>query len=178
MDEWVKKTGATAHGFLENCGVTDADPRKTFERYQEYFTELSKQPGFQPVMYPDAPQALQYLKDDCGIQLAVLSTHPEENLLKEMKRYGLNEFFERENILAGSENKVRGIEDICRQLGIPKNDTLFMGDMTYDMEAAKGAGVQGVAVCGGYHDEKRLSLYVPDRWLLKNGIGDIIFQLA
>lgn len=177
MEQWIALTGATAHGFLVNCGITDADPNETFETYQRYFEEFSKQPRFEPVMYPDARQALQYLKETCSKKLAILSTHPEQDLLKEMEGYGLSRFFERENIFASSTNKVKGIEDICRKLRVSGNDTLFLGDMTYDIDAAREAGIYSAAVCGGYHDEARLKDCNPD-WLLKNGIGDIMFQLA
>ncbi|MCS7136123.1 MAG: HAD-IA family hydrolase [Nitrososphaerota archaeon] len=47
-------------------------------------------------------------------------------------------------------------------LGISSDEAVYVGDTTYDIEAAKSIGVKSVAVLGGVHSENMLAEKKPD----------------
>lgn len=50
-----------------------------------------------------------------------------------------------------------GALEIAATLGIPTEHCTLIGDSTMDLETARNAGMQSIAVTWGYHDRKRLA---------------------
>lgn len=63
-----------------------------------------------------------------------------------------------------------GALEIAGQLGVAPQDCIIIGDSTMDLDTARNAGMQSVAVTWGYHDRERLTT--------ANAIVDTMEQLA
>jgi len=162
FEEWLPRTTMTPIKFLASCGV-NGNPDELFALYKKYYDEAVKS-GIVPKIYPDVHNVLQNLKK-MGKKLAVLSSHPADNLSKEAEDYNLRSFLDL--ISGNSKNKVRGLLAICEQLGEKPEFTLYVGDMIYDIRAAKEAGVHPIGICTGYHTRERLENEKPE-FLLEN----------
>ena len=163
FDEWLPQTKLTASEFLESQGV-NIDPQEASLLYKKYLDEAIVS-GIKPVVYPDVQETLAYLRDE-GKLLAVLSSHPSENLLNESKEYNINDYF---NLISGnSKNKVNGLLSMINKFGVPYEKVLYTGDTVFDIKAAKGAGIKSAGISGhddeqrGYHSRKRLAAESPD----------------
>lgn len=48
---------------------------------------------------------------------------------------------------------------VCEEIGLAREEVVYIGDSTVDLEVAKNAGTQCVGVTWGYHDPERLTPY-------------------
>ncbi len=53
------------------------------------------------------------------------------------------------------------LDDLCRQNAIDPEEVVMVGDTTHDLQMARGAGVDGVAVLYGAHPESSLRAFGP-----------------
>ncbi|MFZ5800593.1 MAG: HAD family hydrolase [Candidatus Omnitrophota bacterium] len=110
-----------------------------------------------------ALKTLKYLKQK-GYWLAVASNRPRafsEIVLKKLKLDGIFDY-----VLCGDElQKPKPHPDILisliRRFAINKKQTLFVGDMTIDINTGKAAGVRTVAVLTGSSRRKALASLKP-----------------
>ena len=102
---------------------------------------------------------LKYLQKSKVLML-ILSSHPKENIEKELDMYGYKQFFKR--IYGGVHNKGDSIRAIIKKNQLKARETAFAGDMTHDIEAGKKAKVKTIAVTWGYQDRERLATANPD----------------
>ncbi|MCP9276564.1 HAD family hydrolase [Mycolicibacterium arenosum] len=63
-------------------------------------------------------------------------------------------------VIAPSHDKASDLRRLSDDLGA---EIVFVGDTDYDMDAARAAGVRGIAFSGGYHHPRRLQATQPDR---------------
>lgn len=153
----------TPREFLKGLGIKD-DPEELFKLYTQYFSESH----IKPKVFPDVKDSLSFLKSK-NKNIVIVSSHPEENLKAEIKEYGLDGFI---SLVFGSvKNKVDVIKSLLKDLRIPSNSMLYVGDTIYDIKAAKEAGINSAAVLTGYHSEDKLKKENPD--LLINNIGEL-----
>lgn len=160
FEEWLPKTQATPAQYLKvNHGI-NADEKKTFERYTEYYNEEIAR-GNIPTVYQDAESVLLHLYNR-EKALAVLSSHPEQNLRQEAAAYRLSHYFDLLVGNVGTDAKADGLLDVCKKLGKKPESVLYIGDTVHDILAAKKAGVRSAAVCTGYHTKEKLEKENPD----------------
>jgi HAD superfamily hydrolase (TIGR01549 family) len=160
FEEWLPKTQATTSQYLEvNHGI-GADEKETSERYTKYYNEEIAR-GNIPTVYQSAELALLYLYNR-EKPLAVLSSHPEQNLTQEAASYKLLNYFDLLIGNVGTNGKAGGILTICKKLGKKPESTLYIGDTVHDIQAAKNAGVYSAGVCGGYTLQEKLEREEPD----------------
>lgn len=157
FEEWLPRTTLTPVGIFRNHGIED-DAEKLFTLYKKYLDEAIKS-GIVPTFYPDVHDTFSHLKNK-GKKLAVLSSHPRENLVREATEYNL--IGSLGLILGDSKDKVDGLKDVCVTQGIDAESSLYVGDTIYDIKAAKEAGVHSVGVCTGYHIRERLESEDPE----------------
>ena len=112
-----------------------------------------------PTIYPTIKEVLENLKSK-ELKLFVISSHPHEKLMIEAVGYGITDLFD--EIRGGIYDKVKSIEDITTKNKLTKNETAYVGDMIYDIEAGKEVGVKTVAVTYGYQDKDKLATMNPD----------------
>jgi len=167
FEEWLSITTMTPIELFGKFGIYEDDDQILWERYEHHLTLFSKE--FPPQVYPDVHDVLQYLAER-GKNLAVLSSHPVKNLIREAGEYGIRDFFP--HFSGTCSDKVQGLIDICKGLQTPPQLTLYTGDTIYDIQAAIGAGVVPGGVCTGYHARERLQKEIPDKdFLFKNLSG-------
>jgi phosphoglycolate phosphatase len=167
FDTWLRETTLTPIGFLRNHGV-HAEPNELFSSYIKHFNEVIES-GITPTVYPNANKTLKYLQQK-GYILVVLSSHPRQNLLKELKEYSLLEFFT--DIFGESKDKTIGLKQIAEKFQLQPIEILHIGDMVYDIRAAKKAGTKSAGICTGYHSKERLKAENPD--YLFNSLDEVM----
>ncbi|MEK6952923.1 MAG: HAD family hydrolase [Nanoarchaeota archaeon] len=172
FEEFFLKTDSNIAEFLAKQGVAGTPDELSLLGKRAYDLVISS--GIQPVLYDDVKNVLDFLFKRNNM-LAVLSSHPEENLQQEARSYGIDSYFRL--ITGNSRNKSDGIVRIVEANGMQREETIYLGDMTYDIRAAKKAGVHSAAISGpdgqqrGYHSRQRLEMEQPD--FLLDSLGDL-----
>jgi phosphoglycolate phosphatase len=154
FSDWLLASKASAGDFVLSLGV-QASKDDVNRRYEQVYNELvtrSVSP-IRPTVYPAAAQALDLLKQK-NLRLAVVSSHPQANLFRELAEYQLADFFD--VILGDPLPKTKRICDICLGLGIPPKEAFFVEDTVYGLRSGHGAGVHCFGVTTGYHSRSRL----------------------
>lgn len=147
------------------------DKELLWKQYKEFF----KKAPIHPTTIPGSVQAIKSFHDK-GVKVVVFSSHPQEFLDQEAKEYCVDQYID---LLQGSVNldKSKVIEGFVDQFKFPKENIIYVGDTTVDIEAAKKAGVTAVAVTSGYHGEEiyggyyKLEEAVPD--LVVSDLADV-----
>ena len=104
-------------------------------------------------MYPDAPEVLSTLKDR-NFKIAVVSSHPEKSLIKELRRYELTQYFD---LVSGDPSpKNKRLKDVCNSLQVPRGESFFVEDTIYGLRSGKDAGIDCFGITTGYHSRERL----------------------
>lgn len=160
-EEWLPKTVMTPAEFFKKQGIND-NPNKLFELYKKYYTELFES-GIKPQLYGDVNLVLSHLLR-INKKIAVLSSHPEENLIKEAEDYGVVGYITL--ILGNSKDKSDGLIQISEQLEERLENMLYVGDTIHDIMAGKKAGTYTTGISGnpqrGYHSKEILSKEKPN----------------
>ena len=147
--------GAPATQFASK-GIT-TDSAILTEEYR-ISLEKSKQDGIHPVIYLDIVDIIEKLANIK--KLFVVSSHPEDHLRLEAQDYGIDKYF---SLMLGSiKDKAIAIEGILKSIKISPSSAMYVGDMVFDIRAAKRAGVISVGVSTGYHTKEQLLQENPD----------------
>ncbi|MDE1860152.1 MAG: HAD family hydrolase [Candidatus Micrarchaeota archaeon] len=157
FEEWLPRTTLTPIELFANHGVT-GDREVLFREYRDNLAQVKKE-GIVTTVYPDAKVALQSLAEK-GKELVVISSHPEEHLLKEAIDYGVKRYFSK--FVGNVKDKAQELSELCSVQGINPLDTVYVGDTIYDIQAAKKAGVRSVGITNGYHVKERLRTENPE----------------
>ena len=122
---------------------------------------------------PGAEVLLTWAKAQ-GLLLAIASNRPKiftQAILKGLKTYKIFD----QVLCADKAKKPKPSPDIlleiCRDLKVKKQETLFVGDMTIDLNCGASAGIKTVGVATGSNTKKELKEWKPYR------IIDKIIQL-
>lgn len=154
--DWIKTTTKGVQDwFLERGAAATRD--EIWEQYTTNFRTVISE-GILPTMYEDVGEVLRLLKDQ-GKKLAVVSSHPQENVRREAEEYGVAHYFE--EIVGTVVEKSEGIRELCSRLDVKPSHTAYVGDMVHDISAAKKAQVLPIAVSRGYHSEEVLRENTP-----------------
>ena len=132
--------------------------------WNKYFPELTKEEENklflkeinlvdEPKSFPNVKKILKFLKQK-NIKLAILSSHPQEKLEKEIKDYKFQKFFLEIN--GSVHDKIETIIKIMKRNNFNPNETAYVGDMTHDIKAGKKAKVITIAVSWGYQPKEKL----------------------
>jgi phosphoglycolate phosphatase len=111
--------------------------------------------------FVDLPMVLRQLHDQ-GFTLGILTSNSEENVttwLAEQKLKHLFHFIHHKSSLFGKKTILK---KIIRQLNMDKAKTVYIGDETRDVEAAKLNNIHSIAVTWGFNSETALQSYQPD----------------
>jgi phosphoglycolate phosphatase len=167
-DEFREKFDPTYIDFFRTIGVL-ADEKTIGKMFDEEFKRAAKRPH----IFPFAKGTLLWIKKK-GIKAAILSAHPERFLRAEMEEYGLSGYF---SVVVGSaSDKSQHIGEVIRKLGVPKEEIVYAGDMTHDIDTGKKAGVITAAVLSGYHSREKLEALGPQ--IIMNDIRDFKYVLG
>jgi len=96
-----------------------------------------------------------------GFRLGIITSNAEPNVRAFLRNHNLEhfEFIRSSSKLFGKAHEIRAVR---KQLKIAKEDILFIGDETRDIEASRKAGIRVAAVTWGYNSERSLKELEPD----------------
>jgi phosphoglycolate phosphatase len=120
-------------------------------------------------LLPGALSVLKFLKGQ-GYKLAIASNRPTKFTRIILKELGVLAFF---NVVlcADKADRPKPYPDIlwaiAKRLNLKKEEVLYVGDMTIDVNCAKRAGVRVVAVATGSSSKKELKELKPWRIISK-----------
>lgn len=95
-----------------------------------------------------------------GRRMVLLSSAPLEHFLRQAGSLGVLGFFER--VACGVIDKRSELVLLLEAMEMRPEETIFVGDMRHDIEAARAAGVMSVAVATGYESVSKLLTVDPD----------------
>ncbi len=121
-----------------------------------FLEEISR--GEEPDLFPHVRELLSILREQ-GVRLAILSSHPQEKLEQEVRDFGLHGWFVA--VCGSVHDKTSAIRVILERAEFLSSETVYIGDMTHDMEAGKGAEVLTIGVTWGYQTREKLSSCSP-----------------
>lgn len=111
---------------------------------------------------------LELLHSQRDTPMAVLTNKPEEFSAIILKYFNIDSCFQ---ILIGAEARFpkkpdpQGLLHICRQLNCHPEDMAMIGDSVVDIETARAAGCQAIAVSWGFQAVEELMAAQPDRMI-------------
>jgi phosphoglycolate phosphatase len=151
-EEWSQRPGSSAYESLK--GIVGESLSRTLvdSVYPSIYAQVREE-GMHPEMYPGADKVLANLKKN-GKKIAVVSKHPHEHLVREAREYGLEGYID--FIDGDSADKTKSLLSLSEFFGDLPENMIYFGDMTYDIAAAKYAGVHSAAVPTGYHSREQL----------------------
>lgn len=108
--------------------------------------------------YEGIPELLRSLKDR-GIKLAVLSNKPHRQTVKVVHAMCGDEVFDH---IQGQKDEIprkpdpAGVNYTLKQLGISKEECLYIGDSEVDIVTGKNAGTKTIGVSWGFREKEEL----------------------
>lgn len=138
--------------------------------YNEHNADLSRP-------YPGIENLLETLQEK-GYMLAVASNKYHEATQKLIKQYFPHINFlailgQRENIPAKPDPQV--VYEIMEKAGVKRNEVVYIGDSSVDMQTGANAGVTTIGVCWGFRPRAELEAYNPS--LIAEQAEDILHFL-
>ncbi|MFC7049950.1 HAD-IA family hydrolase [Emcibacter nanhaiensis] len=123
------------------------------ERFQQLRAEDHEEPLFE-----DVRETLEHLNDD-GYLLGVATGKSRRGLVNTLKNHDLEKYFITLNTADDGPGKPHPamLQNAMRDAGADPEETVMVGDTTYDIQMAKAARVQSIGVSWGYHPEKELA---------------------
>jgi phosphoglycolate phosphatase-like HAD superfamily hydrolase len=106
------------------------------------------------------PETLRLLFEQ-KIKLGTITTNSKENVEVFLKKYDLNIF---DFIISapGIFGKTRTIKRTLKKYNLERDEVIYVGDESRDVESAKRAGIDMAAVTWGYNDKELLEKHNPD----------------
>jgi phosphoglycolate phosphatase-like HAD superfamily hydrolase/ADP-ribose pyrophosphatase YjhB (NUDIX family) len=119
----------------------------------------------------ELPHAREFLKF-CrrhGLRTFVLSTVIEDYFRVQSNATGFGQYLDHAHL--GARDKRLEIGGLLSRHGLEREETLFIGDMQHDVEAARHGGVRSCAVLTGYNGVEQLRSSAPD--LIVEHLGEL-----
>ncbi len=131
--------------------------KEPFEEVGMEFMVLYNQRQHECHLHPEVKHLLPYCELK-GYKQSILSAREQNELLQETIAHEVRPFFD----------QVRGLDDhyahgktdvgfrLIRDLGIPREEIIFVGDTLHDAEVAREIGIDCILIPNGHHSEERL----------------------
>lgn len=130
------------------------------QSYKDAYMRLRAEVGIaqSSPLYPGALDALQTLGKLPNVVLGIATGKSRRGLDKLIEGHRLNGFFVTEQVADFHPSKPHPsmILQAMSDAGVKPEDTLMIGDTSFDMDMAVAAGVRGIGVNWGYHGRERL----------------------
>ncbi len=129
------------------------------ERYRQHFLHLDRT-GME--LFPGVRAGLEDLSAQ-GYLLAIATGKARRGLERVLRDTGTARLFCATRCAdeAFSKPHPKMLEDILEQTGLTAGQALMVGDTTYDMQMARHAGMDGLAVTYGVHGRELLAQHGP-----------------
>lgn len=149
--------------FTIGAGFSDEDAGKAVDIYRELFMGIALQTV---TLFPGVDEALKTLSER-GIPMAIASSRSTKSLNDLSEVLGISKYVPQANIF-GVESVARPkpapdlVYAIIARLGVKPEESLVVGDTTYDIEMGKAAGAHTCAVTYGNQTAAQLMTSCPD----------------
>lgn len=149
--------------FTRGAGLDEEEARRAVEIYRSIFDEVAV-PVIQ--LFPGIEETLRTLAGR-GIPMAVASSRGQRSLEMLMTRTGLAQFIP-VSMVFGVESAARPkpapdlVYVILGKLGTRPDETLVVGDTTFDIEMGRAAGCRTCGVSYGNQTADQLATAAPD----------------
>jgi phosphoglycolate phosphatase len=127
--------------------------------YRTAFAGLRKRPSFAEPFFPGARELIETLVHDESVLLGMATGKSRRGVDLLLEREGLTSAFATLQTADDAPSKphpgmlLRAMEET----GVGPEDTVMIGDTTYDMQMAANAGVTPLGVSWGYHTAEELT---------------------
>ena len=139
---------------------TEAALQKMIESYKAAYMELRAQFGVaqSSPLYPGALETLHALHAQPETLLGVATGKSRRGLDKLIEGHGFEGLFVPPQVADFHPSKPHPamIQQALADTGVAAADAVMVGDTSFDMQMAAGAGVRGIGVRWGYHSADRL----------------------
>lgn len=143
-------------------------PEDNFEELAKFFIKSYKEENKKCKLFDDVISTLKELKNE-GKHLFILSASEKNMLVKQLKMYGIYEYFDdiigKDNIYAEGKSEI-GIA-FMKSNKFNKKECVFVGDTLHDEETAKKMGIKCYLVARGHQSKN----------VLKKGTSSIFSSL-
>ncbi|WP_294948686.1 HAD-IA family hydrolase [Sulfurivirga sp.] len=161
-----EKTSASIIGLSLTRAIEQLYPRATPEQVEAMAAAYSRhflQESDIPMRPFDGAEALLRDLKAAGAMLAIATGKSRRGLDQILPESGLAHYFDvtRTPVEAASKPDPLMLEQILQETGVPVEQALMVGDTTFDMEMARNAGMDRVAVSFGVHDHAELDAFGP-----------------
>ena len=122
------------------------------EAYKQAFFALRAAGGELELLFPGAGETIQAYHADPGCCLGIATGKSQRGAKAIIETYGWQGLFETVQTSDDAPSKPHPgmIENACRATGIAPEQTVMIGDSSYDMRMAKAAGVRAIGVSWGF----------------------------
>jgi phosphoglycolate phosphatase len=125
--------------------------------YREAATALRQRQESSEALFPGARAALERL-DRTPVSLGIATGKGRRGLSMSLERHEIGHHFT--VLKTADDGPGKPAPDILRQamaeVGVAPEETVVIGDTTFDVEMARNAGVRAVGVAWGYHESQEL----------------------
>jgi len=134
-----------------------ATAARVAERYRQAFFALRSAPDCYEPLFPGVREALSLLGQG-EVRLGIATGKARRGLMASLERHGLESHFVTLQTAdtAPSKPHPEMLNRAMSDAGTGQEETVLIGDTTYDMEMAGNAGISGIGVAWGYHDPEEL----------------------
>ena len=145
------------------CAALMPDPddaaavSRVAESYRQAFLALRSRPDYYEPLFPGTREALMQL-DRGEVRLGIATGKARRGLLASLERRGIGAHFctlQTTDTAAGKPHPEM-LHRAMGEAGADPDETVLIGDTSFDMEMAGNAGVTGVGVAWGYHETLEL----------------------
>lgn len=125
------------------------------DRLYEHFIHQVDEPG----LYPNSADVIRKLHK-LGHKLFIVSSDPPTKLIPQIEKNNLQDYFI--DVIGNVHEKEFAIKSLIKKHNLDPKNTLYIGDTSGDIEAAKLAGVISVGITWGFQDSEILKASKPD----------------
>lgn len=141
--------------FKRALNLSDEDSARAVEKYRERYVE----DGIYKLQIYDGLEKLMQDMKKSGIKLAIASSKPENfiiKILEFLKMDSLFDYISAPESDKAPESKTALVERAVSRLGIEKSRAVMIGDRYFDIDGAKGAGIDSIGVTFGFGSRDEL----------------------
>lgn len=134
--------------------LDDAAVEAVRERYAVHFVAAEQTPS---ALYPSADAVLTRLRQ-IGVKLAVATGKSRKGLQRVWSRIDTGDYFHASRCADESHSKPHPamVNELLSELDVAPDRAVVVGDTSFDMDMARAAGVDRIAVSYGAHPVARL----------------------
>ena len=127
------------------------------ELYRDVYLERRLGNKLEEVLFSDIKSTLSGMQDD-EIFMAICTGKKLRGLVPALEHNQIDHFFHSLHTPDNAQGKPNPtmLQQAMEFSATPVDQTVMIGDTTYDMQMAKNAGVTAIGVAWGYHSEQQL----------------------